>query len=34
MALPQNIQIPKKSQFMKLEQGENVFRILEDVKTG
>ena len=34
MALPQNVQIPKSSQFAKLQMGANKFRILSDVITG
>lgn len=34
MALPQNVQIPKSSQFSKLQDGVNKFRFLSDVVTG
>ena len=34
MALPQGVQIPKSSQFAKLQMGANKFRILSDVITG
>ena len=34
MALPQNVQIPKSSQFSKLQDGMNRFRFLSDVVTG
>ena len=34
MALPQGIQIPKSSQFAKLQMGANKFRVLSDVITG
>lgn len=34
MALPQNVEIPKSSQFGKLQMGANRFRVLSDVITG